>query len=369
MSTPLQTVRIAFCITDLDPGGAERALVQLVTRLDRARWEPAVFCLAGEGSLAGQLRVTGVPVVCLGARHWPYLGSVARLVRELRRFQPAILQTFLFHANLAGRLAARMAGIGAVISGIRVAEKRSRIPLAIDRWTNWLVKTNVCVSQAVADFSISQARLPSKKIVVIPNGVDAAMFASARPADLSAFGITPESRVFVSIGRLDPQKGFDDLIKAAALVIPSHPQAHFLIVGEGPERDRLSRLIDEMNMAAHVHLAGWRADVAELLAASYALVLPSLWEGMPNVVLEAMASALPVVGTRVEGMSEMVIEGQTGLLVPPRDAHALAAAVETLLANPQSARAMGSLGQKRVAAEFTWEQMAARYEELYARFR
>ena len=369
MASPLETVRIAFCITDLDPGEAERALVQLVARLNRARWEPAVFCLAGEGPLAGQLRAAGVRVVCLGASHWPYLGAMARLVRELQRFQPAILQTFLFHANLAGRVAAKMAGVRSVISGIRVAEKRSRFPLSIDRWTNRLVKVNVCVSQAVADFSVSEARLPCQKVVVIPNGVDVANFANARPADLSAFGISPESRVFVSIGRLDRQKGFDDLIKAAALVIPSHPEAHFVIAGEGPERERLSRLITGKNMADRVHLAGWRADISELLAASYALVLPSLWEGMPNVVLEAMAAGLPIVATRVEGVPELVVDGQTGLLVAPHDAPALATAVETLLADPKAARAMGSLGQKRVAAEFTWEQMTARYEELYSRFR
>jgi glycosyltransferase involved in cell wall biosynthesis len=358
-------VRTAFCITDLDPGGAERALVQLVTRLDRARWEPAVFCLAGRGALADELSAAGVPVVCLGARHWTGIGAVWRLFRELRRFRPALLQTFLFHANLAGRIAGRMAGIGRIVSGIRVAEKRSRAFLWIDRFTNWLVVTNICVSQAVADFSVSRAGLAPKKIIVIPNGVDVAKFSSARPADLSQFEIPAGSPVLLTISRLDRQKGLHDLIEAAALVVPTYPNTHFIIVGEGPERAALERAVREKGLVARVHFAGWRADVPELLAAGYALVLSSHWEGLPNVILEAMAAGRPVAATRVEGAAELIIEGRTGLMVSPQSPLALAAALESLLADPTRAAAMGQAGRERVAAEFSWETMVGRYDELY----
>lgn len=357
--------RIAFCITDLDPGGAERALVQLVTRLDRRRWEPAVFCLSGGGSLVEELKAAGVRVVCLGARHWTSLGVLWRLVRELRRFRPEIVQTFLFHANLAGRVAARLAGVRHVVSGIRVAERRSRLPLWLDRWTNGMVRFNVCVSQAVAEFSVSVAGLPADKIAVIPNGVDVAKFETAPAADLASLGIPAGSRVLLTIGRLDPQKGLRDLIAAAAIVAPKFPDVHFLLVGEGPERDELERLIRERRLGGQVHLAGWRGDVPNVLAAGHALVLSSLWEGMPNVVLEAMAAGLPVVATRVEGISELVIEERTGLLVPPHAPEELAAAIEKLLADATTARAMGQAGRDRARAEFSWDKMVARYEDVY----
>jgi glycosyltransferase involved in cell wall biosynthesis len=359
------TVRIAFCITDLDPGGAERALVQLVTRLDRARWEPAVFCLAGRGALADELSAAGVPVVCLGASHWTGVGAVWRLCRELRRFRPTLLQTFLFHANLAGRLAGRLAGVLTIVSGIRVAEKRSRVYLWLDRWTNWLVATNVCVSQAVADFSIAEGGLSRRKIVVIHNGVDVARFAGARPAELSALGIPERSRTLLTIGRLDRQKGLLDLIEAAGVVVQKHPDAHFLLVGEGPERAALERAVRERGLAARVHFAGWRADVPELLSAGCALVLTSHWEGLPNVILEAMAAGMPVVASRVEGTAELVIDGQTGRLVPSRSPELLAAALEALLNDSQGAAAMGRAGRERAAAEFTWEATVARYDALY----
>ncbi len=365
MSIAKHPVRIAFCITDLDPGGAERALVQLVTRLDRGRWEPAVFCLARHGALADELEAAGTQVMCLGARHWSSIWVILRLARELRRFQPAIVQTFLFHANLAGRIAARLAGVAKVVAGIRVAEKRSRVPLWLDRWTNRLVTTNVCVSQAVADFSIGEAGLAPEKIVVIENGVDVKRFKEAQPADLSAFGIPPGSPTLLTIGRLDRQKGLIDLIEAAAIVAARFPTVHFLLVGEGPERSVIERLIGEKGLAERVHLAGWRPDVPELLAAGYGVVLSSHWEGMPNVILEAMAAGLSVVATRVEGTAELVLDGQTGLLVPIESTQALAETIGRLLADPAMAKALGAAGRERVTAHFSWEQMVARYEALY----
>ena len=116
---------MAFCITDLDPGGAERALVQLVTRLDRSRWQPSVICLAPRGMLADELEQAEVPVTCLGARHSRNVGMVGRLFHQLRESKPALLQTFLFHANIAGRIAGRLARVPKIVSGIRVAERRS----------------------------------------------------------------------------------------------------------------------------------------------------------------------------------------------------------------------------------------------------
>ena len=127
---------IAFCITDLDPGGAERALVQLVLRLDRSRWSPVVFCLSKPGTLVADLAKADIPVDCLEAGSIGNVSVVPRLVRRLRRVRPDILQTFLFHANIVGRIAGRLAGVPVIVSGIRVAEHRSRFRLWLDRITD-----------------------------------------------------------------------------------------------------------------------------------------------------------------------------------------------------------------------------------------
>jgi glycosyltransferase involved in cell wall biosynthesis len=357
---------IAFCITDLDPGGAERALVQLVTRLDRARWLPAVFALAAPGALVEPLQAAGIEVVCFGARGVRHARVVFRLARALRRFRPAVLQTFLFHANFAGRIAGRLAGVPHIVSGIRVAERRTRTHLCFDRLSNWMVDRNVCVSEAVAEFSVQVGRLRPEKNVVIPNGVDAALYADACAADLTPFGIPSGSCTLIGVGRLDPQKGWKYLLDAMGSPALRSRDVHLLLVGEGPERAAIESIIREQQLTARVHLAGWRADVPQLLRAASCLVLPSLWEGMPNVVLEAMAARLPVIATRVEGVSELVAEGQTGLLVAPRSAAELEAAVLTVLEDPQQARELGAAGQERAKSEFSWEKMALRYEQLYA---
>jgi starch synthase (maltosyl-transferring) len=358
-------IRIAFCITDLDPGGAERALVQLVTRLDRTCWEPAVLCLSGPGAMVEVLHSAGIPVTCLGARGRSDWGVILRLKRELRQFQPEIVQTFLFHANIAGRLAGRLARVPHCVSGIRVAERRSRWPLWLDRVTNRLVATNVCVSRAVADFSINVARLPRAKVVVIPNGVDVAPFATAAPIDLSALGLPASARMIIAVGRLDPQKGLVHLLEAFPTLAAEHDDVHLLLVGDGPERARLARIVAEQGLTHRVHFAGWRPDVPRLLKSAYCLALPSLWEGMPNVVLEAMAASLPVVATRVEGVDELVVPDQTGLIVPPGSPTELGDALESLLSDSDRARAMGKAGRERVESQFSWDTAAASYEALY----
>ena len=135
--------RIAFCITELDPGGAEQTLVQLATRLDRQDWEPRVYCLGPEAALVKPIQDAGIPVTCFGARGIADSLVLFRLASQLEKFQPTVLQSFLFHANIMGRFAAKLARVPVVVSGIRVAEQRSSWPLRIDRWSNGLVDKNV----------------------------------------------------------------------------------------------------------------------------------------------------------------------------------------------------------------------------------
>src|SRR5579871_4600060 len=260
-----------------------------------------------------------------------------------------------------------MAGIRHIVSGIRVAEKRTRAPLWLDRWTNRLVDQNVCVSQAVADFSVREAHLDPQKITVIPNGVDAERFSDAQAENLSEWGVAPGDPIFISVGRLDPQKGLTFLLEAMRALLQEHPRGHLLLVGEGTARAALSDWICEHHLVDSIHLLGWRSDVPELLKSATCLVRSSLWEGMPNVVLEAMASGLPVVATQVEGMTELLQNQSTGILVPPGSASELAAAMTWIIDNPLKARQLGQNGESLVRREFSWQKMVASYEELYLR--
>ncbi len=365
MTTDTQPVCVAFCITDLDPGGAERSLVQLVTRLDRTRWEPHVFCLSTPGALVEELAKADVPVVCLDAKHAWQIWILGRLVRELKRLKPKLLQTFLFHGNLLGRVAGWLAGVKHIVSGIRVAERRSRIPLWLDRITNRLVERNVCVSQSVAEFSVQAGGLAADKISVIANGVDADRFANAEAADLSEFEIPPASKTVIAVGRLDPQKGPELLIDAAGQLIPQHDDLHVLFVGAGPLDEELRRTVRDRKLADRIHFAGWRPDVAELLKAAYCLALPSLWEGMPNAVLEAMAAGLPVVASQVEGTAELIDNGKTGFLVAPSSVTKLASALDQLLRDDDAAKSIGRAAQASGRQHHAIDAKVAEYERLY----
>ena len=361
-STP---VRIAFCITDLDRGGAEQALVQVVTRLDRRNWEPAVFCLAPPGELVEPLESAGIPVTCFGARAARNVGVLVGLRRVLREFRPQILQTFLYHANIAGRLAGWMARVPHIVCGIRVAERRSRSRLRLDRWTDWMVERHVCVSEGVAEFTRTVGRLPAEKLVVIPNGVDAARFAQSPPADLGAFGIPPNARTLLFVGRLEFQKAPELLIEAAARCLPAHPDTHLLLVGDGALRGRLAAQAQETMVADRIHFAGSRTDVPGLMRSASLLVLPSRWEGLPNVVLEAMAAGLPVIATAVEGAAEVVRNGETGWLIPADSVTALADAMTAALDRPELTAALGAAAQQAVVECFTWDRAAGAYAGLY----
>jgi glycosyltransferase involved in cell wall biosynthesis len=312
------------------------------------------------------LLAAGLEVHCLGAgRPWHFLPVVRRLGRMLAERRTQLIQTFLFHANLVGRLAARRAGVPCVLSGIRVAERRSRWHLWLDRATQHLVDRHVCVSASVARFAQEQAGLRPERLVVIPNGVDLRRFAGVRPADLSTLGIYPRRPLAMFIGRLDRQKGVSWLLDSAPDWLGQLPEAELLVVGRGPMVGHLGAQCRRLGISGRVHFAPWRSDIPAVLAASTLLLLPSEWEGMPNVVAEAMASGLPVVAADVEGVRELLGPDAPQQIVPYGDSAALSAAVVRLVQNPAAARAIGEKNRARVANHFSIEQMVAAYQQLW----
>ena len=358
-------IPIAFCITGLQPGGAERALVQIVKRLNRERWAPVVYSLTGTGPLAEELQLAGIPTEILNANSPWDVRIIWRLAGKFKSQKPVLLQTFLFHANLAGRFAARMAGIKHTVSGIRVSEKRKNGHILMDRWTNRLVELNICVSQSVADFSVQQAKLSESKVTVIPNGVNFDLFDTAEAMDLSPWRIPAEAKVILFVGRLDPQKAPGNLLTAFAHFAEQASEFHLLFVGDGPLKAELELSASPLPCAARIHFAGWQAQVPQLMKASSCLVLPSLWEGMPNVVLEAMAAGLPVISTAVDGVSELIQHGEQGTLVASDSSVEIQQALLDLSSHPAEYRKMAENAQDTVKKEFTWGSIAQKYEQVY----
>lgn len=358
--------KILYLVTELDVGGAEKNLFRLATGLAARGWPVEVAALSGEGEVGAWLEAEGLPVhhVHMGVKGDPR--AFWRLVKLLRRVRPDILHTFLFHANIAGRLAAPFARVGAVVSSVRVAERRRRSHLWMDFLTQMLVDREVCVSQGVKCFTERRAHIRASRLVVIANPVEEAPPARGRVDVRGEIGAGAGNVLVLSVGRLDRQKGCLYLVEAAAELLRRDKRFFFAIAGEGGQRAELEAAIESAGISGSFRLLGWRGDTADLYHAADIFVLPSLWEGMPNALLEAAASGLPVVATEVEGSSEIVRDGQTGLLVPPADAPALAAALERLASDGNLARSLAEAGRARVLEAHSMGAFLSRHEALYA---
>ena len=359
---------VCLVITDLNVGGAEKALVSLATGLDKAFWRVSVINLGGEEPLAEVLRSHGVEVRCLAVSKRKPVQAVRMMARAMQELGPQVVQSFMFHANVAGRLGARLARVPWVIGGLRVAEHQKAWHLTVDRLTAWLSLGSVCVSEGVRRFSQTYGGLKGERLCVIPNGVDVRPFDESKPLEHKELSLPKKASVSLFIGRLDAQKGLPFLLDAAETVAAHRPDWHLVMMGrEGSESEWFhGRVAESEVLRKHVHWLGFRSDVGSLLKMSDVLVLPSLWEGMPNVVLEAMATSRAVIGTDVEGTNELVVPGETGWIVPPEDAKALAEAIGESIANPQQTKRFGQAGRRRVEAHYTLERTVEAYDRLWS---
>jgi glycosyltransferase involved in cell wall biosynthesis len=344
-------------------GGGEESLLLLLGALDRARWA-AVVAVPEEGAVAARARALGLPVHVVPLPTLRRPGpALLRSVRALARLAAAT-GAALIHANgsramayggVAGRVARRP-----VVWHVRIAE---RDPL-LDRALGALADRVIVISRAVA------RRFPralARKLRVVPNGVDLTRFAP-RPVSQAlraTLGVPPGTPVVVSVGRFVAFKGYTHLLDAAAVLEAARPGVHWVLAGEGELRAELEAQARRLGLAGRVHFTGWREEVPELLAAGDLFVLPSLAEHFGRVLIEAMAMARAVVATDAGGVPEIVVHGETGLLVPPADPRALAAAVGELLADPVRATRLGAAGRRHAETTFSAAGHAAAVERVY----
>lgn len=361
-------LRVLQLIPTLDRSGAEKQMVLLAQGLPRDRFAVEVAALTRLGPLEADLRASGIPVTLIGKHAKVDPLALGRLIRFLRRGRFDVIQTWIHAADSYGRVAARRAGVPVVVSAMMAVDLwKGRAELAVDRvlarWTDRIVGN----SQAVADF-YRGVGIPTEKLAVIPSGIAAEEPPAIDPVAIRReLGLPESGPLAIFVGRLAEQKGVADLIDALDILQHVRPDLRTLIVGDGPLRDRLEararafRLLDEQR----VSFLGHRDDVPRLLAVADLLVLPSYYEGMPNVVLEAMRFGKPVVATAAPGTTEVVDPDRTGLLVPLRKPPALAQAIRRVVADPAFARTLGEAGRARVDAEFGVDRMVARFAKLY----
>jgi len=346
--------RVLNFITELNIGGAERLLAEVLPQLDRAKVEPQVACLHGDAPLAAALEKAGIRVHHLRSAHKFDPRPVWRLARLLEQERIEILHTHLIQADVVGYWAGRLARTPVMVStkhNVRYYERQERWLRPLARWVEQRMSAIVAVSSAVA-MEYRHAR----RLQVIHNGVDCKKFS---PLPLPSHGPV------VCVANFTMQKGHRILLEAVARLVPEFPGLQVELAGGGPMRDELLARASWLGLANRVAFLRTVQDVRPVLARASMFVLPALWEGLGLAVLEAMAMGRPVIVTDVDGLREIVTHERDGLVVQSGDVEAVAEAIARLLRDRDLAQRLGAAARARVAEDFAIERMARRLEDFY----
>jgi glycosyltransferase involved in cell wall biosynthesis len=364
---PMDRLRVLFVIDELDIGGTEQQIRELARHIDRARFEPIVCCFR-HGAKAREIEELGVRVIHEPKHLKADPGLVVRLARRMRQERIDLVQTYLWTANTWARLAARMAGVRFVVASERNVDIwEERYKRVIGRWLARSTDRIIANSEAVRRYLLDRGGLAPDKVVTVYNGVNFDRFhvpcdPALRRAEL---GLPGDAVLAGVVARVEPAKDHATLLRALALISRRVPRLHLVIVGGGGEVARLQSSAIELGIADKVRFTGPRTDAAEWLQSLDISVLSSVKEGLSNTVLESMAAGRPMVATDVGGNAEVIVEGETGFLVPPRDPAALGEALARLAQSPEAMARFGRAGRKRVHAMFSVSRMVARTEALY----
>ncbi len=360
MSRP---IRVAALIGNLNKehGGAQQLLYDVFGRLSDD-FEPWVYHLFGPGTFRDDFEAAGVRVRDLRARSNFDLAALGRLVRTLRNDRPDVLETNSPISGIWGRVAGKLAGVPCIVSVEHNRHDAYRtVPLVANGVTLPLADVVVGVSEAVTDslYGWERSLLPAgTEFVTIPNGVDTEQFSPGNGAAPGGAG-----PVVGTVGQISRQKGYEHLVRAWPLVLEAVPSARLRIVGDGPLREPLEELARELGMGDSVTFTGYRADPVPEYRRFDVAAFPSLWEGLPLTLLQAMATAVPVVTSDIRPNRTVIGDG--GVTIPVGDERALARALIGLLEEPERRSAMGAAGRERVRRLYSTRRVVEDYTELF----
>jgi glycosyltransferase involved in cell wall biosynthesis/peptidoglycan/xylan/chitin deacetylase (PgdA/CDA1 family) len=365
---------IVFLTDHLVRGGAETQLTRIAATLKRRGWEVVIVSMFPSVEFLEDLKAADIPLFeCSHASPkltWLMIPMAWRMTLLLRRWRPAVLITFNYHGDIMGRVCGRLAGVPAIVASQRTAYVKTRFREWVYRYTECLIDLTASNSHAAIRYMVIRHILNPMKTMVIHNGIVASSF----PAQVSPeqarleFALPETAFLWLAVGNLRPAKDYPTLLAAAERCVAAVPAFHLLIAGGGEDLDAARAEVERRGLAGKVHYLGLRTDIPALLRACDAFVLSSAWEGMPNTVMEAMASGLPVVSTDAGGVRELVLPGQSGYIVPCGDSAALAGRMIQVMAMDRDTRLrMGASGRERIARTFDNERVVDRWEAMMRR--
>ena len=363
---PLRPLNTLFVITSMPVGGAETLLVNLLRRFRPSHIVPSVACLKEKGPLgeaiAKEFKLT---------EHWLQskydLRVLPALANHIRKEKiDALISVGAGDKMFWGRLAARLASVPVICSALH----STGWPDGVGRMNRWLTPITdafIAVAKPHGKFLVDFEKFPANKVTVIPNGVDTQRFHPNHESKTQVrkeLGLAPHTPLVGIVAALRPEKNHALFLNAASRVIEKIPKAHFVIVGDGPERIKIESTIAALNLGQSISLLGTRSDTPNLLAAMDVFALTSHNEASPVSILEALSCGVPVVSTRVGSVAESVHDQWNGFTVEPGDVDAVAQRIQYLLMNKETAETMGNNGREHVQMHGSLETMVQMYEHL-----
>jgi glycosyltransferase involved in cell wall biosynthesis len=365
MSPPLNIMHV---MTRIPVGGVENQLLQVLRTYDRTKLNPLVVSLSDKGNIGQEIEAEGIELVCLNKLGHQFRPSmVDDLARIMSERKIHILRTHQYHANFYGRLAARRVNVPCVVASVHNIYTRDR-KLHRRLFNRYLARYTdkiVAVSEPVRADILKYDRVAPEKITVITNGVDVTRFADVDGAPVrDELGLPEDAFVVGTVGRLTEQKDQKTLLEAASR-LKNIDDVRVIIIGDGPLMEELRSLSVRLGISDRTVFTGMRRDIPALLAAMNVFVLPSLWEGMPNALIEALAAGKPLIATDIPPFRAIIDSTDVAMLFPERDARSLAGAIERLQADPGLCEHLGMAARERAISRHSIQNTVDRYSELF----
>jgi len=369
-------LRLLFVIDNLQFGGGERVFAQIINGLPQEQYKIFLASHPNEEFLQA-IRSASVHFFSVDFSSRLNFSLIPRLTKIIKEHEIRIVHGQGARAEVYARLASRLAGnsryvstIAMPVEGFDVGPFRKRTYTFFDRFSERFVDRFLVVSNALREAMIRDHGIPAKKVIRIYNGIEIEHYSpqeksGSRQGISQEFNVGQDTPLIGTIGRLVWQKGFEYLISAIPEILKTFSRTKMLIVGDGPLRDELVALAQKLNVEEHVIFTGFRDDIKDILSAIDVLVVPSLLEGFPMITLEGMAMAKPVIATKIAGIEEQITDGKSGILIPPRDADAIAAAIIRLVTDKKLAQNLGLEARRKVEKEFTVQKMVGETETVY----
>ncbi|MFL5448557.1 MAG: glycosyltransferase [Gemmatimonadales bacterium] len=363
-------MRVMFLSTSMGMGGADKQLLSAAQLMHAQGHDVCIVSLTELGPMGLEARSQGIRTESLDMRRGvPDPRGLIRLIRLVRAWKPDVLHSHMVHANLMARVVRLFARIPVVVSTIHNIYEGGPLWMAAYRISNGLVDHMTIISEAAADRFVNEHIVPRELLTCVPNGVDTERFRQVAPgtreALRSSIGVNGRF-VWLAVGRFEIAKDYPNMLHAFAQVCQRDSNAVLLLVGHGSLQPETESLAQSLRLGDRIRFLGVRSDVPEVMAAADGYVMSSAWEGMPIALLEAAAAGLPIVATRVGGNHEVVRDGESGFLVPPRDHEALGRAMLLLMEQtPERRRDMGENGREHVRVHYGLGRVVERWQDLY----